>query len=238
MAVVYLATNENLLVADGRDVLEPILASTKIYGTPYAACMAQLMEASGVTRNLPDLQHIASFTRSNGSVPSTTVLGAACSFLDSGFNVMYAGPLDAEAVRKRPDEIKTWQNRFIAGRSADTFSLRTPNRRKIAALVGGSRMERWLTILFADARALGSGETGVQPVVVNELCADGQTLMIHDPGSALHEASTNRPLNITQALGGRVVNSRVSLLAVRRRPATIDGVQLSTVPVAGCTYNN
>lgn len=214
------------------------LATTAGYGSPYAACMAMMMQASGVTKSLPDIQHVASFARSDGAGAATTGLGAACSFMDNGFDVTFAGSLDVESVRRRPNEMTAWQSRFDSSQSRYSFSLEPPTSNEIVALIGRGLTNPWLAMLYADSEVLGSSEISVQPVLIDHLVLSSRELVVRDPGSLAHEADDAKIIDLAQALGGSIVrNSRVSLLAVRRRQVDGDLIRMQPKVITGASYN-
>lgn len=212
-------------------------ATTEMYGTPQAACMAMMMQASGITNELPDVQHVASFARVNGSIPVTTFLGAACSFSDSGFDVRFAGVPDAEMLNRQPRAMREWQQ-ILESRTRTSFSSVAPIKADVVNLLECGLRTPWLTMLYVNPGALEQSFDGVHPTLVQNIAADHAKVVVSDPGSEHHEGQTFRSILLARALGGSALHKgAISLLAIRRRASAVERVVISNTQPAGAKYN-
>ncbi|MBC7546940.1 hypothetical protein H7171_04315 [Candidatus Saccharibacteria bacterium] len=214
-----------------------LLATTEMYGTPHAACMAMMMQASGITEELPDIQHIASFARVDRFRPVTTVLGAACSFNDIGFDVRFVGAPDTEMLNEQPRAMHEWQQ-ILESRTRTSFSSVAPIEADVVKLLAPGSRTPWLTMLYVNPGALEQSFDGVHPTLVQNIAADHAKVVVSDPGSEHHEGQTYRSILLARALGSSTLhNGAISLLAIRRRTSADERVVIRNTQPAGAKYN-
>jgi hypothetical protein len=171
------------------------------------AVLAVLMEASGVARQMPDAPHGRAFAQVNPSSEDIpTVIGAASSFTDLGFDARFYGPI-ASGVDEHDS---AWARQTLGERNGSTFREQAPCRRVVGELLSDTIVP-WNILMELPV----SETSELRPVVV--LGQSACRVALYDPANAELGAPTLHSVNRNELLGASELNERTSLLAVRHR---------------------